>query len=176
MAMGGLIHSFPPVVDGRSRILILGTMPSAASLTRGFYYGRPRNAYWRIMARAFNANPPVGIEEKRALILDNQIALWDVLASCVRPGSLDADIREETPNDFRAFFEQWPAIGAILSNGGAAHRLFAKYDAGNHLPILKMPSTSPAHTMPFEAKCAAWSEGIILAKARCLACSQPTSS
>jgi len=173
--MNETIHSFGPVADSNSRVLILGTMPSVASLAYGFYYGHPRNAFWPILARFFDVPVPVTIEEKCALILSNQLALWDVLESCVRPGSLDSDIREEKPNDFQAFFTEWPKITAVLVNGGTAKRLFAKYGgADNDRMLFTPPSTSPAYTLPFDQKYAAWSEAFM--KAREIACNPPISS
>jgi hypoxanthine-DNA glycosylase len=110
------------------------------------------------MAALFDAPLPSGIDQKRALLLQNRVALWDVIHSCVRPGSLDADIREARPNDFAAFFRDWPGIEAVFFNGSAAQALFRRLCPGAEggRPTALLPSTSPARTMPFDQKLAIW--------------------
>ena len=111
------IASYAPVADANCRTLIVGTAPSVESLRAGFFYGHPRNAFWRILAEVFEAELPKTIEDKKALLLKNRVALWDVCGSCEREGSLDSNIRSVEPNDFRGFFERTPAYGACCSTG-----------------------------------------------------------
>ena len=138
-------HNIAPVYDGNSRVLILGSFPSVASRASGFFYGHPQNRFWRVMAALLGADVPQTVEEKRAFLLANHIALWDVIASCDIAGSSDASIRNAVPNDLMPILET-ACIRQIFTNGGTAHRLYRKYiypltgreDAG-------LPSTSPAN-------------------------------
>ena len=158
------ITAFTPVAAPDARVLVLGSMPSVASLAQGFYYGHPQNAFWRILAQVFDRPLPVDVAEKKALLVDNGVALWDVLNSCLREGSLDSAIREPEVNDFSGLFERCPGIGRILFNGGTAQRLFARR-AGQYLEgrqALLMPSTSPAYTIPYERKLTLWRQGLLL--------------
>ena len=162
--MSQRIVAFPPVARADARILILGSMPSVASLEAGFYYGHPRNAFWRILAEVFHAPLLETIDEKKALILNHQLALWDSLTAFEREGSLDSAIRQPELNDFGALFRECPRIQRVLLNGGTAHRLFMK--AGR--PFLEgrdwavMPSTSPAYTLSYERKLALWRQALTL--------------
>ncbi len=159
---GGRIAAFAPVAREDARVLVLGSMPSVESLRQGFYYGHPRNAFWRILADVFGAPLPCGIPEKTALLRENGIALWDVLASCAREGSLDSAIREPEPNDFAALFARCPGIERVLFNGATAKSLFmrcaARYLEGR--AWAQMPSTSPAYTLSYERKLALWRRGL----------------
>ena len=92
-------HEIQPVFDSRSRVLLLGTMPSPSSREQGFYYGHPQNRFWRVIAAIFDEPAPRTIEEKRDMLLRHPIALWDVLASCEIEGASDASIRDAQPND-----------------------------------------------------------------------------
>ncbi len=158
------LHAFPPVAREDARILILGSMPGVASLEAGQYYAHPRNAFWPIMGEMFGAGPDKPYEERLEILKAQGIALWDVLASCERKGSLDSDILYEVPNDFAGFFTAHPGICRILLNGGKAAAGFRKYGA-LHAPsgaaVTQLPSTSPAHAArSFAEKCAAWREGL----------------
>ena len=161
--MAGRIDAFPPVAREDARILILGSMPSVASLAEGFYYGHPRNAFWRVLSDVFDEPLPESVPQKVRLLTSHRIALWDALASCEREGSLDSAIREPELNDFDRLFERCPEIGLVLFNGGAAHRLFmragAKYLEGR--AWRQMPSTSPAYTLSYERKLALWRRALI---------------
>ena len=159
--MNGRIYGYPPVADEHSRVLVLGSMPSVRSLEVGFYYGHPQNAFWRIMADVFKAERPKTIEDKKNLLLSNRVALWDVIASCEREGSLDSAIKSETVNDFAPFFVAHPNIRAVLINGGTAYKLFPYSLAGDR-PVLKLPSTSPAYTLSYEKKLNAWRDALTL--------------
>ena len=157
------IFSFEPVADENSRILILGTMPSVKSLEAAFYYAHPRNAFWPMMAEIFGRPLPETIGEKKKLILQNGIALWDVAKSCVREGSLDSAMRDVELNDFEAFFVRYPGIEKVLLNGGTAWNLYRRLpkDIAGGRVCVKMPSTSPAYTMKYEKKLAEWKAELI---------------
>lgn len=152
------IASFDPVAAPDARVLILGTMPSVESLRQSFYYAHPRNAFWPMLARILSEPEPTSVEEKKALLLRHRIALWDVAQSCVRPGSLDSAIRDALPNDVPGLLKRCPEIQAILFNGATAQNLYRKLigDVPAGLRSVRMPSTSPAYTLKFEAKRAAW--------------------
>jgi TDG/mug DNA glycosylase family protein len=154
------IHGFPPVAAPDARVVILGTMPGEASLKAGQYYAYPRNAFWRIMGELVGAGPDKPYAERLRILRAKRLALWDVLEACIRPGSLDASIGEETPNDFARFFAEHPEISHVGLNGGTAAKLFKRY-AATHCPkdvqAVRLPSTSPAYAaMRFEEKCAKW--------------------
>ena len=156
------IYSYEPIVDENSRLLILGTMPSVKSLEAGFYYAHPRNAFWPMMAEILGEARPKSSDEKRAMLLRHGIALWDTARSCVREGSLDSAIREAELNDFEAFFARYPRIERVLLNGGEAWRMYHRLDERLVAlrPCVKLPSTSPAHTMKYEDKLTAWRKEI----------------
>ena len=160
--MADRIYSYAPVVDANSRILVLGTMPSAESLRQGFYYAHPRNAFWRIVADLFGVPRPETVAGKKQLLLSRGIALWDVLASCEREGSLDSAIRFGVPNDIPALLEAHPGLRRVCLNGGTAARLFQKHfaDLAADVECLRLPSTSPAYTLAYEEKLAAWRAAI----------------
>lgn len=147
--------SFSPVVDDKARILILGSMPGVASLDAQEYYAHPRNQFWPIMMRLFNACPRI-YEEKIAMLLDNRIALWDVVGQCRRSGSLDAKIRDVVPNDIERFLRQYPSIKIVYCNGQTSYKLFGKYVKSVDCDVILLPSTSLAYTIPFERKFECW--------------------
>ena len=161
--MSERIVAFPPVAREDARVLILGSMPSVASLQAGFYYGHPRNAFWRILSEVYGEPLPTDIEAKRALLLRNRVALWDALTACRREGSLDSAIREPELNDFDGLFRGCPQIEKVLFNGGTAHSLFMRY-RGTLLEgrtWARLPSTSPAYTMSYERKLALWRQALV---------------
>lgn len=157
------IQCFPPIADNHSRILILGTMPGSASLVATQYYAHPRNAFWQIMGDLVNATRELPYESRRDILKSRGVALWDVLASCARRGSLDSAIKKEsiTPNDLVSFFNRHPAITNVFFNGAMAEKFFRR----RTLPLLghpyltykQLPSTSPAHaSLSYQQKCDAW--------------------
>lgn len=161
--MPNRIHSFAPIADPRARILILGSMPGIASLEANEYYAHRQNAFWHIMAELlqFDATAPYAL--KVAALKSANIALWDVLQSCSRQGSLDARIERESAvaNDFVAFFRNQPQITQIFFNGAKAEALFSRQLSTEldirAMQLLRLPSTSPAHaTLPFAGKLNAW--------------------
>lgn len=138
-------HTFSPVWDQRSRILILGTLPSVKSRENNFYYGHPRNRFWKLIAELTGTPIPNTIEEKKAMLLQNRIALWDVVQSCDIHGSSDASISNVVPTDISALLSK-AHIVRIYANGATAFQLYNKYclsDTGQE--IIKLPSTSPAN-------------------------------
>lgn len=151
------IYGFAPVEEKDAALLIVGSMPSVMSLKDDFYYAHKQNAFWPMMAKIFSAPVPETKEAKKRLLLDHKIALWDVYASCVREGSLDSAIRAGEKNDFDSFFKTHPCIRAVLCNGKAAYDAF---DKSSPVPVLRLPSTSPAFTMKFDQKLAFWQEAI----------------
>ena len=144
-------YGFPAVSRKDARILILGSMPGVKSLEEQQYYAHPRNAFWPIMCELFNAEPIISYTKRKRLLIDNKIALWDVLKSCERKGSLDSNINNKTiePNDFNTFFKNHQHIQAVFFNGGEAEKLFKKYIlkelTGFQLEYHRLPSTSPAN-------------------------------
>ena len=156
------IYSYEPVIDGKCRALVLGTMPSVKSLEEGFYYAHPRNAFWPMMADILGEPRPQTIGEKKAMLLRHGVALWDTVRSCARKGSLDASMRDVELNDIGALLAAHPGIRLILLNGGEAWRLFHWIDPAAYAgrKVLHMPSTSPAYTLGYEQKRAAWRDAL----------------
>ncbi len=157
------IEGFPPIAADGARVLILGSMPGEASLAAGEYYAHPRNAFWPIMGALLGFDPALPYVERARRLAAARIALWDVAQSCVRPGSLDARMREVAPNDFAGFLASHPGIRHIFFNGAKAETLFARLvlpalpEAARRLPRSRLPSTSPAHaSLSQAAKLARW--------------------
>ncbi|MDF1797223.1 MAG: DNA-deoxyinosine glycosylase [Coxiellaceae bacterium] len=144
--------------------LILGSMPGIASLEAQQYYAHPRNAFWSIMQSVTNVKATAPYQQRLDALRKSKIALWDVLASCHRSGSLDSAIQTESiiVNDFKTWFEQHPSVQRVLLNGGKAFELFNRHVISveliaNTIHSVKCPSTSPAYaSMGFEAKKFAW--------------------
>lgn len=153
-----IIRSFEPVYDQNSRILILGTMPSPASLAAGMYYSHPQNAFWRILRDLTGDNPGTSNTVRRDFLLRHGIALWDTLSLCEREGALDGSIKKEQPNDVASLITGCPKISAVFLNGGASLRFYKKYHAKNILlPFFPLPSTSPANARGgYQNKLDAW--------------------
>ena len=140
-----ITHEIQPVFDSRSRVLLLGTMPSPASREQGFYYGHPQNRFWRVLAAIFDEPAPRAIEEKRDMLLRHHIALWDVLASCEIEGASDASIRDAQPNDLARIFDA-ADIRAVFATGTKAGELYRKLiEPTLGVPCTTLPSTSPAN-------------------------------
>jgi TDG/mug DNA glycosylase family protein len=160
-----MLEGFDPVVSNASRVLVLGTVPGAASLEAGEYYAHPRNSFWDIMEALFGVRRDTPYAERTAQLADGGVALWDVLAAAERSGSLDSDILpgSMTTNYFPGFLAAYPRIRTVFFNGEKAEDLFMQLvspgvaRAGIHLSMRRLPSTSPANTMSLEAKTAAWS-------------------
>ena len=161
------IRSFPPIADPTAKILILGSMPGKESLRAGQYYAHPRNAFWAIMGELAGAAPALPYETRTEKLQSAGIALWDVLASCTRHSSMDADIDAASicPNDFASFLFNHPNITHIFFNGSMAEQCFHKHvqpllaPLPGHRPLhyQRLPSTSPAHaSMTYQQKLQAW--------------------
>lgn len=136
-------HGFPPVFDGNSKILVLGSFPSVKSRAEGFYYGNKQNRFWKMLSFAFSVPLVQTVEEKRSLCLLNGIALWDIVDSCEIKGSMDADIANYKLVELTAFLRN-KNIAKILCNGTKAYELTLSAYNGC-VPVYKMPSTSPAN-------------------------------
>ncbi|OIV39916.1 DNA-deoxyinosine glycosylase [Flavobacterium johnsoniae] len=151
-------YSFSPISSPDSNILILGTMPGTKSLELNQYYGHSQNNFWKFMFTIFNENPSADYETKKALLLKNKIALWDVLQYCDRIGSLDSAIKNEIANDFETFLKQHPKIKTILFNGQKAAAFFKKYvHLQKSYTLITLPSTSPANAgRSFQSKLEEW--------------------
>ncbi len=139
------IHPIEPVYDKDSRILILGSFPSVKSREEGFFYGHPQNRFWRVLAAVFGEEVPGCVEEKRAFLLRNHVAVWDVIQSCEIEGSSDSSIRNVRANDLRRIL-QAADIRSIYVNGKTALKYYRKFTQ----PIIGreaicLPSTSPAN-------------------------------
>jgi hypoxanthine-DNA glycosylase len=140
--MPSLQHPFEPVFDEFSRILLLGSFPSVKSREYGFYYGHPQNRFWKILAHLTRAETfPEAIDGKKQMLLQNKIALWDVVKSCDIVGSSDSRMTNITPIDLSIVLKNSP-IQQIFANGNRAYELYKKYIGNN---IQKLPSTSPAN-------------------------------
>jgi len=154
-------EGFPPVAGPDARILVLGSLPGQRSIVEQQYYAHPKNAFWPIMHALFGIEG--GYDIRCRQLAENGIALWDVLASSIRPGSLDADIQldDAHANDFAGFLVAHPEIRLIAFNGRKAEQLFRRFvgiPATNEtIRYVGLPSTSPAYAaMPFSGKLAAW--------------------
>jgi hypoxanthine-DNA glycosylase len=141
-----LTHPFAPIFDKKSKILILGSFPSNTSREQNFYYAHPRNRFWKIIAHLTKTeNFPDSVDEKKQMLLENKIALWDIVKSCNIEGSEDNRIRNPTPVDLFFLLENAP-IKHIFTNGRKTYQLFYYFFA-KHLAIdvKVLPSTSPAN-------------------------------
>lgn len=150
---------FPPVADREARLLILGTMPSVASLEKRQYYGHARNAFWPILFSLWEQPLSDDYEQRCRFALDRHLSLWDVLEGCEREGSADASIAAPRPNDFAAFAREHPHICAVFFNSANAQRFYQKLvtpDPWAALPKIALPSTSPARAMTFDKKKELW--------------------
>ncbi|MBQ6321244.1 MAG: DNA-deoxyinosine glycosylase [Lachnospiraceae bacterium] len=144
-----IVHPIPPVYDKDSRILILGSFPSVKSREAGFFYGHPQNRYWKVLAAVFEEEFPETIPQRRAFLLRNQIAAWDVIGACDITGSSDASIKNVQVNDLRIILET-ALIRSVYVNGRTAEKMYNKYTfAMTGRSCICLPSTSPAN--------AAWS-------------------
>ena len=142
-----VIHPIPPVYDKNSKVLVLGSFPSVKSREEGFFYGHPANRFWKVLSAVMGKNEPISTEEKRALLLESGIAVWDVIASCEIVGSSDSSIKNACPNDIGIILKN-TKVNRIFVNGKTAKKYYDKY----LLPLTKidavcLPSTSPANAV-----------------------------
>ncbi|MGX9787230.1 DNA-deoxyinosine glycosylase [Mycobacterium sp. MMS18-G62] len=153
------LYGLPPIVGDDAHTLILGNMPSVMSLAAQQYYANPRNAFWRIMGDLFGFDAETPYPERVAAVQNRHIAVWDVLKSCRRAGSLDSAVEPDSmvPNDFRKLFEEHVDIQRVVFNGAAAEKNFNRLvRVASDLQYLRLPSTSPAQTMRYAEKLDAW--------------------
>jgi hypoxanthine-DNA glycosylase len=158
------IQSFPPIARRTARVLILGTMPGKVSLRERQYYAHPQNAFWRIIGGILGFDPASPYDARVASVQAADIAVWDVLKSCIRESSLDSAIEASSavPNDFAAFLAEHPQIQRICFNGAKAEALYMKHvrprlAANLDAQYLRLPSTSPAHaSLALPEKMRAW--------------------
>ena len=154
-----LTHTFEPLYNKDSRILILGSFPSVKSRENNFYYGHPQNRFWKVIAGVTDSAVPVSVEEKKELLLNNHIAIWDVIASCSIQGSSDSSIHDVVVNDFTKVLAD-SKIQIIYVNGNKAYELYHKYaEPVTGMPAVKLPSTSPANAAwSVERLCGEWKQ------------------
>ena len=159
------IQSFAPIAKPNAQIVILGSVPGIESLTVGEYYAHPRNLFWRIIADLLNSQPLLDYPSKTQTLHNAQIALWDVMKSCYRPGSLDAAIDKDSivANDFNNFFKTHPHIQKVFFNGATAEQAFRRLVLPSltrqTLILQKLPSTSPTHAaMSYQQKLESWKQ------------------
>ncbi|MGR9085868.1 MAG: DNA-deoxyinosine glycosylase [Gammaproteobacteria bacterium] len=159
------LEGFAPIAEGEPRILILGTMPGTASLQKRQYYGHSRNAFWPIMAELFGGGAGDSYPLRKQKLIENGVAVWDVLQGCQRQGSLDANISMKSIrlNNFAEFFDRYGRIERVFFNGGMAEAVYTRYilpDMALRLKALeyvRLPSTSPANaSFNFKEKLEAW--------------------
>ncbi|HEX2286025.1 MAG TPA: DNA-deoxyinosine glycosylase [Mycobacterium sp.] len=158
---GPVLYGLPPIIDDGARTLILGNMPSVMSLAAQQYYANPRNAFWRITGEIFGFEADDPYANRIATLRAHGIAVWDVLRSCRRVGSLDSAVEPDSmvPNDFGRLFDEHPGITRVFFNGAAAEKNFSRLvRIAPDLAYRRLPSTSPAQTMRYEDKLAAWRE------------------
>ena len=155
-------QEFAPVCDENSRVLILGTAPSRKSREVGFYYGHPQNRFWKMLAAVTGEEIPQTIEEKKALLLRNHIALHDVIHSCDIIGSSDSSIKNVEPADLERILAVTGRI-PVLCNGGTSYKLYKKYQEQKlGIEALQMPSTSPANARyRFDDLYKVWYEALV---------------
>lgn len=141
-----VLKSFQPLVDRRSRVLILGSMPGPVALKKRQFYGFDGNHFWQIIPKLFGVARPARYEDRIRLVKKNRIAIWDVLYSCTRVSALDSDIRAIKPNKIPELLKRYPNIRAVFINGRFAYNTFLRFFDGKiNRPIFYLPSTSPAH-------------------------------
>ena len=162
-----LITGFPPIAGQNARVLILGSMPSATSLNKQQYYGHPRNAFWLIMQEILTLDKGIDYQQRKQMLKQKGVAVWDVLKSCSREGSMDSDIEWAIVqiNDFISFFLAYPLIVNVFFNGGMAEKIYNKYVLPEmvgqfaYLQYQRLPSTSPAYASMRQAdKIVAWQD------------------
>ena len=154
------VESFPPICRDDAEVLILGSMPSVASLAQGQYYGHPRNAFWPLMAELFDFDARAPYTARVQALQEARVAVWDVLRSCVREGSLDRSIEQasEVPNQLEELLQQAVGIRRVFLNGRKAEQSWRRYFVPQiKLPTTTLPSTSPAMaSLDFAGKLAQW--------------------
>ncbi len=140
-----ITHPFPPLYNENSETLILGSFPSVKSREAMFFYGHPRNRFWKVISEVFGEIEPNSIEEKKSLILRNNLALWDSIRSCTITGSSDSSVKDVVPNDISEILKN-SKVNRIFCNGTLSYKMYMKYIYPDiKIEALKLPSTSPAN-------------------------------
>lgn len=154
-----LVHTFKPIYNQDSKILILGSFPSVKSRENNFYYGHPQNRYWKVLANVLDVEVPQTVNEKKNMLLENHIAIWDVIHSCSIIGSSDNSIKDVVVNDFSEILQN-SRVETIYVNGGKAYELYHKYAEKNTgIKAIKLPSTSPANAAwKLDCLCDTWKQ------------------
>ena len=138
-------HPFPPLYDKNSKILILGSFPSVKSREQMFFYGHPQNRFWKVISTVLGQKTPITVDEKKSFLLSNNIALWDVIASCDITGSSDSSIKNVVANDLTEILDN-ADIKQIFVNGKTAEKYYNKYIRNKiNRDAICLPSTSPAN-------------------------------
>ena len=151
------IKSFPPIIDGQSEVLILGSIPGAKSLEMQQYYAHPQNQFWKIISQLTEEKFTTDYSERLAILKKHHIALWDVIDSCERKGSLDSAIINEEANEIKELLIQHPNIKAIFCNGQKSHKNLQKILGRDFpVPVYLLPSTSQLDTVGLDAKLEVW--------------------
>ena len=160
-----MLKSFPPEINEHTQKMVIGTMPGVVSLEKQQYYAHNSNLFWKFVSEIFNEGKPFeDYQEKIDCLLKNGIGLWDSLQSCLREGSLDSNIKDEVPNNFKQLLQDNPKIALLLFNGQKAYKFFKRH----HEEILEkinyviLPSTSPANaSIPFQTKFEEWKKALL---------------
>lgn len=152
-----VLYGLPPVTGPEPGILILGSFPSVLSLEHNEYYGNPKNRFWAVMERVLDVPADLPYAERTHLLTQRGVALWDVVASCERPGSADSRIKNPVANDLAGFFRKHPTLRLVALNGTAASQIYHRFAEVPGLPSVTLPSTSPANEgVPFPEKVRKW--------------------
>lgn len=157
-----VIHTFKPIYNKNSKILILGSFPSVKSREDNFYYAHPKNGFWKLISKILNTKEPITIEDKTKLILNNKLAIYDVIKSCDIEGSEDSSIKNVKLNNLDEIIKK-SKIEKIIFNGNKAYELYNKYETNKFSNIEVLPSTSPANARySFEDLYTIWSKELVL--------------
>ena len=150
-------HCFPPVTRSDTRLLVLGSLPGAESLAQQRYYAHPRNQFWRLIGAVIGRElTELSYSDRLESLLDAGVGLWDTVAAATRKGSLDSDIRLHSASDLPALAAELPDLRAAAFNGAKSAQIGRPQLAGLPLVLIDLPSSSPAYTLPFEAKLRSW--------------------
>jgi hypoxanthine-DNA glycosylase len=156
MTSNARLACFAPIINRSSKVLILGSMPSVRSLKLQQYYGHPQNQFWKIIAALFDVAEWKDYGHKKRVILGHKIALWDVIDSCERAGSADANIKEARVSDLHGLLKKYPNIQVVFCDSGTAFKLLMRYCPDLPRPVFQLPSPSPAYTIPYQTKLKQW--------------------
>lgn len=163
-----VLNAFPPILPARPHTLILGTMPGGKSLEMQQYYAHPQNQFWRFMGDIYGTHKFLPYDERVAILKQKNIAVWDVLSSCTRKGSMDADIKNAIVNDFTKFYRDHPTIKIVVFDSLTAENYYLKYalpsltsDHAKSLIYKRVPSPSPAYArIPYDQKLFMWRDAL----------------